>query len=143
MTIKRMIFPGLAILALAATATLAAPPTEVGKAKTTPSGLQYSTVKPGTGPAAQPGQQVSVHYTGTLTNGQKFDSSRDRNEPFAFRLGGGEVIKGWDEGVAGMKVGERRKLVIPPTLGYGAQGAGGVMPPTPTMVLDVELLGVK
>lgn len=110
---------------------------------TTPSGLAYQDVKVGTGPEAKAGQTVVVHYTGWLTNGQKFDSSKDRNEPFEFHLGAGEVIKGWDEGVQGMKVGGFRKLTIPPNLGYGAQGAGGVIPPNATLLFDVELLGIK
>jgi peptidylprolyl isomerase len=108
----------------------------------TPSGLAYKDTKVGAGPVAKAGQTASVHYTGWLPDGTKFDSSRDRNEPFAFPLGGGRVIKGWDEGVAGMHVGGRRLLVIPPTLGYGANGAGPI-PPNSTLVFDVELLGVK
>ena len=98
---------------------------------------------PGTGATAAAGQTVSVHYTGWLTNGTKFDSSVDRNEPFEFRLGQGQVIGGWDQGVAGMQVGGKRKLTIPPELGYGARGAGGVIPPNATLVFDVELLGVR
>ena len=109
----------------------------------TPSGLQYQDKTVGTGPVAKAGQLVSVHYTGWLPNGSKFDSSRDRNEPFQFPLGGHQVIAGWDEGVAGMHVGGRRLLVIPPDLGYGARGAGGAIPPNSTLVFDVELLGVK
>src|SRR5215210_8509316 len=96
---------------------------------TTPSGLKYTDIETGTGATAQSGQKATVHYTGWLKNGQKFDSSVDRNEPFEFTLGAGMVIKGWDEGVAGMKVGGKRTLVIPPQLGYGARGAGGVIPP--------------
>jgi FKBP-type peptidyl-prolyl cis-trans isomerase FkpA len=110
---------------------------------TTPSGLQYTDLKTGTGAEAKAGMNVSVHYTGWLTDGMKFDSSVDRNEPFNFPLGRGKVIKGWDEGVAGMKVGGKRKLVIPPELGYGARGAGPTIPPGATLVFEVELLGVQ
>ncbi|WP_087688131.1 MULTISPECIES: FKBP-type peptidyl-prolyl cis-trans isomerase [unclassified Pandoraea] len=109
---------------------------------TTDSGLQYDDLQVGDGAEATPGQTVTVHYTGWLTDGKKFDSSKDRNDPFAFVLGGGMVIRGWDEGVAGMKVGGKRKLVIPPELGYGARGAGGVIPPNATLVFEVELLEV-
>jgi FKBP-type peptidyl-prolyl cis-trans isomerase len=112
----------------------------------TPSGLQYEDTVTGQGAAAKNGQRVRVHYTGWLyTNeqaGAKFDSSKDRNQPFEFALGGGQVIKGWDEGVAGMQVGGTRRLVIPPHLGYGARGAGGVIPPNATLLFEVELLGV-
>src|SRR5436305_14796209 len=97
----------------------------------------------GTGAEAKTGQKVSVHYTGWLTDGKKFDSSKDRGQPFSFPLGGGRVIKGWDEGVQGMKVGGVRRLTIPPQLGYGASGAGGVIPPNATLVFEVELLDVK
>jgi FKBP-type peptidyl-prolyl cis-trans isomerase FkpA len=114
---------------------------------TTPSGLQYDDTQAGTGTEAAPGRHVRVHYTGWLYNngqqGAKFDSSRDRNDPFEFALGAGMVIRGWDEGVAGMKVGGKRTLVIPPQLGYGARGAGGVIPPNATLKFDVELLEVK
>jgi FKBP-type peptidyl-prolyl cis-trans isomerase FkpA len=110
---------------------------------TTASGLGYTVLQTGDGPAATPGQHVTVHYTGWLTNGTKFDSSHDRHSPFSFDLGQGDVIKGWDEGVAGMKVGEKRRLVIPANLGYGARGAGGVIPPNATLVFEVELLGVS
>jgi len=110
---------------------------------TTPSGLIIDELVVGNGAAAAAGQKVTVHYTGWLTDGTKFDSSKDRNDPFAFPLGAGRVIKGWDEGVAGMKIGGKRKLTIPPALGYGARGAGGVIPPNATLVFEVELLGVN
>ena len=114
---------------------------------TTPSGLQYEDNPAGTGAEAKAGQDVSVHYTGWLYNdgvqGAKFDSSRDRNAPFGFSLGAGMVIKGWDEGVAGMKIGGKRTLVIPPALGYGARGAGGAIPPNATLKFDVELLEAR
>jgi len=110
---------------------------------TTVSGLTYADVVVGTGREAAAGNLVTVHYTGWLTNGKKFDSSVDRSEPFCFPLGAGRVIKGWDEGVAGMKVGGKRKLTIPSQLGYGARGAGGVIPPNATLVFDVELLEVR
>lgn len=106
-------------------------------------GLVIEELEVGTGDEATKGQTVSVHYTGWLTDGTKFDSSLDRNRAFSFPLGGGRVIKGWDEGVAGMKVGGKRKLTIPPEMGYGASGAGGVIPPNATLVFDVELLEVK
>jgi FKBP-type peptidyl-prolyl cis-trans isomerase len=109
----------------------------------TPSGLRYQDVAKGEGAEATAGKTVSVHYTGWLPNGEKFDSSRDRNEPFGFTLGAGQVIAGWDEGVAGMKIGGRRKLVIPPDLGYGTAGAPPDIPPGATLVFDVELLGVR
>jgi FKBP-type peptidyl-prolyl cis-trans isomerase len=109
----------------------------------TPSGLRYQDVTQGEGTEATPDHTVSVHYTGWLPNGEKFDSSRDRNEPFSFTLGAGQVIAGWDEGVAGMKVGGRRKLVIPSDLGYGTAGAPPDIPPGATLVFDVELLDVR
>ena len=115
----------------------------VSKVKTTASGLKYEVLKEGTGDVAKAGQHVTVHYTGWLTNGTKFDSSVDRGQPFDFTLGEGQVIKGWDEGVAGMKVGEKRKLTIPSDLGYGDRGAGGVILPGATLIFDVELLGVQ
>ena len=110
---------------------------------TTDSGLKYEDTVVGEGAEAAAGQQVSVHYTGLLENGSKFDSSKDRNEPFEFRLGAGQVIRGWDEGVAGMKEGGERKLTIPAELGYGASGAGGVIPPNAVLIFDVELIKVK
>lgn len=110
---------------------------------TTSTGLQYEELQEGTGKEALIGQTVSVHYTGWLTDGTKFDSSVDRGQPFQFPLGARRVIAGWDEGVAGMKVGGKRKLTIPPALGYGARGAGGVIPPNATLVFDVELLDVR
>lgn len=109
----------------------------------TPSGLYTRDLAPGEGRAAQAGDQVTVHYTGWLPNGEQFDSSRDAGQPFSFTLGAGEVIAGWDEGVEGMQVGGRRKLVIPPALGYAERGAGGVIPPNATLVFDVELLEVR
>lgn len=109
---------------------------------TTPSGLEYIEIEQGTGATPQKGQTVVVHYTGTLENGTKFDSSRDRNRPFEFKLGVGQVIKGWDEGISTMRVGGRRKLIIPSELGYGARGAGGVIPPNATLIFDVELLRI-
>jgi len=110
---------------------------------TTASGLKYSDLVVGAGESPRPGQMVTVHYTGTLENGTKFDSSVDRGQPFTFQIGVGRVIKGWDEGVMTMKVGGRRKLIIPPNLGYGARGAGGVIPPNATLIFEVELLGVQ
>ncbi len=110
---------------------------------TTNSGLTYDDQQEGTGAVAKSGDNVQVHYTGWLTDGTKFDSSVDRGSPFAFKLGAGRVIKGWDEGVAGMKVGGKRKLTIPPDLGYGARGAGGAIPPNAQLVFDVELLKVN
>jgi peptidylprolyl isomerase len=114
-----------------------------GKMNTTPSGLQYQDEKVGTGPSPTRGKRVKVHYTGTLVDGTKFDSSVDRGQPFEFVIGVGQVIKGWDEGVMSMKVGGKRKLVIPPELGYGQRGAGGVIPPNAVLHFDVELLGVE
>ena len=120
-------------------------PTKVtGKSKKTPSGAEYWDITTGTGATASAGKTVTVHYTGWLAkDGKKFDSSVDRGQPFMFSLGAGQVIKGWDEGVSGMKVGGKRQLRIPPELGYGARGAGGVIPPNATLIFDVELLGVK
>src|SRR5436309_10643348 len=110
---------------------------------TTTSGLQYEDQAEGSGNAAKAGDSVEVHYTGWLTSGKKFDSSKDRGRPFSFKLGAGQVIKGWDDGVEGMKVGGTRKLTIPPDLGYGARGAAGVIPPNAELIFEVELLKVK
>jgi FKBP-type peptidyl-prolyl cis-trans isomerase len=110
---------------------------------TTPSGLQIEEIMLGSGATAEAGQNVIVHYTGWLTDGSKFDSSKDRNDPFQFGLGQRQVISGWDEGVAGMKVGGTRKLTIPPALGYGTRGAGGAIPPNATLVFEVELLDIR
>lgn len=115
---------------------------KAGKTVTTASGLKYIDVVAGTGASPVAGKRVTVHYTGTLDNGRKFDSSVDRNEPFTFVIGVGQVIPGWDEGVMSMKVGGKRKLIIPAKLGYGARGAGGVIPPNATLHFDVELLNV-
>ncbi len=134
----------------ATAAAVAQPPAAVPAGKegsvqkvTTPSGLQYEEIIVGTGAQPTAGQTVVVHYTGTLTDGKKFDSSVDRGQPFKFVLGRGMVIKGWDEGLSTMKVGGKRKLTIPPDLGYGARGAGGVIPPNATLVFDVELIAVQ
>jgi FKBP-type peptidyl-prolyl cis-trans isomerase len=116
------------------------PATSARRVVTTPSGLKYIDLVEGTGALPKPGQRVTVHYTGTLEDGTKFDSSRDRGRPFQFQLGVGQVIKGWDEGLSSMKVGGRRQLIIPPELGYGARGAGGIIPPNATLIFDVELL---
>ena len=114
------------------------------KTVTTPSGLKYEELVAGAGPQPKTGDIVKVHYTGWLTNGKKFDSSVDRGQPFEFHVGRGEVIKGWDEGVGSMKVGSKRKLTIPPDLGYGSQNVGnGLIPPNSTLVFEVELLGIK
>jgi FKBP-type peptidyl-prolyl cis-trans isomerase len=110
---------------------------------TTPTGLKYEDIEAGSGATAQAGQKAKVHYTGWLKNGQKFDSSLDRHDPFEFTLGAGMVIQGWDEGVAGMKVGGKRKLFIPADLAYGARGAGGVIPANAELIFEVELLGLR
>ncbi|HWP40515.1 MAG TPA: FKBP-type peptidyl-prolyl cis-trans isomerase [Tepidisphaeraceae bacterium] len=149
---RRRILNGIGWMMLAATSVAAAPATQpAGDEHTTPSGLKIVQVRQiADALVAQPGDQVWVHYTGRLeSNGQKFDSSFDRLNrqgspvPIDFRLGAGQVIKGWDEGIAGMKVGEKRKLIIPPDLAYGAQGTpGGPIPPNATLVFDVELVGI-
>jgi peptidylprolyl isomerase len=130
---------GAALIAMTTAAT--------AETVTTPSGLKYQDEVVGTGPEPKAGQQVTVQYTGWLDEGgkkgKKFDSSRDRNQPFSFPLGAGQVIKGWDEGVATMKTGGKRTLIIPPQLGYGARGAGGVIPPNATLIFDVELIGSR
>jgi peptidylprolyl isomerase len=142
----RLVFAAVLMLAALIATSIAPAHAQQGKRMTTADGLQIIEVKEGTGPSAA-GKTAVVHYTGWLyQNGQKgakFDSSVDRNEPFEFPVGAGRVIKGWDEGVAGMKVGGKRTLIIPPALGYGARGAGGVIPPNATLMFDVELLGVK
>jgi peptidylprolyl isomerase len=151
---QRSRFPAVMAAALALVASSALIPNNPARAEqqgssmtTTPSGLQYEDTVVGTGAAPATGQTCVMHYTGWLyqdgKKGAKFDSSVDRNEPFEFPIGKGRVIKGWDEGVATMKVGGKRTLIIPPALGYGARGAGGVIPPNATLMFDVELLGVK
>jgi FKBP-type peptidyl-prolyl cis-trans isomerase FkpA len=135
---------GAAVLAvLVAACAQSQAPGGGGNEVTTVSGLKYTDTKIGTGAEAKAGQTAVVHYTGWLTDGKKFDSSKDRGQPFSFPLGGGRVIKGWDEGVQGMKVGGSRKLTIPADLGYGAQGAGGVIPPNATLVFEVDLLELR
>jgi FKBP-type peptidyl-prolyl cis-trans isomerase len=129
--------------ATAAAPAAATPATAAGNTRTTASGLKIEDLVLGTGAEAKAGDLVTVNYTGTLVSGEKFDSSVDRNEPFHFTLGAGQVIKGWDEGVAGMKVGGKRLLTIPPELGYGERGAGNVIPPNAVLIFSVELLGVQ
>jgi peptidylprolyl isomerase len=137
-----------AVFALAGiTGTLASTATKAQQVMTTADGLKIIDTQPGTGASPQTGQTCVMHYTGWLyengTKDKKFDSSVDRGQPFEFKIGVGQVIRGWDEGVATMKVGGKRTLIIPPELGYGARGAGGVIPPNATLMFDVELLGVK
>jgi len=147
-----IVFSAVALLVLPAradekTATAAAAARKETKMKTTPSGLQYEDTVEGTGVSPKAGQTCVMHYTGWLwengAKGKKFDSSLDRGQPFEFPLGQGRVIKGWDEGVATMKIGGKRTLLIPPSLGYGARGAGGVIPPNATLLFEVELIGVR
>jgi peptidylprolyl isomerase len=146
----------LAFLLMTLTLTLVSPFSAAGEGKEgektpagkenvvkTASGLEYVDLVEGKGASPKKGETVIVHYTGWLTDGKKFDSSLDRNEPFAFQIGVGQVIRGWDEGVSTMKVGGKRKLTIPPDLGYGKRGAGGVIPPNATLIFDVELLDIK
>jgi FKBP-type peptidyl-prolyl cis-trans isomerase len=148
---KIIVAVGLAIglvavapMGVAVAAAPSAPSKVTGKPTVTPSGLKYYVLKPvKTGAQAKAGDQVKVHYTGWLTNGTKFDSSLDRGEPIAFPLGQGRVIKGWDEGITGMKVGEKRQLQIPASLAYGERGAGGTIPPNADLVFDVELVAIN
>ena len=141
----RLILSVLSLGLLVASTSAADPePKEKSKIVTTKTGLKYEDTKVGTGPEAKAGDTVEVHYTGWLAkDGKKFDSSLDRGEAFSFKLGAGMVIKGWDEGVAGMKVGGKRKLLIPAALGYGARGAGRAIPPNADLVFEVELLKIK
>jgi peptidylprolyl isomerase len=140
---NRTTVPALLALAITVASCAACGGKMTPKDITTPSGLMYHDIVVGTGASPQTGQVAVVHYTGRLTDGKIFDSSLDRGTPFEFQIGRGQVIKGWDEGVATMKVGGKRQLTIPPELGYGARGAGGVIPPNATLVFEVELLGVK
>jgi FKBP-type peptidyl-prolyl cis-trans isomerase len=139
----------VAVAAFAAAVVTAAaqtddkPKDKEGKVVTTQSGLKYQELKEGSGPAAKDGDTVDVHYTGWLKDGTKFDSSHDRGQPFSFKLGAGRVIKGWDEGVQGIKVGGKRKLIIPPELAYGKRGAGGVIPPDAELTFEVELIKIR
>ena len=127
----------------ATTGTSATSGATEGQERTMAGGLKVTDIKVGSGPMAESGNTIAVHYTGYLMDGTKFDSSVDRGQPIVIKLGAGQVIKGWDEGVSGMKIGGKRQLRIPPELGYGARGAGGVIPPNATLMFDVELLGVQ
>ena len=150
---QRITIAVVAVLILAVIGVMAYSSLNRGKATSSPldtsgmttiaSGLQYKDLVVGKGQEAKPGDAVSVHYTGWLTDGTKFDSSVDRGQPFEFTIGIGQVIQGWDEGVAGMKVGGKRKLLIPPALGYGVSGAGNTIPPNATLIFDVELLAIS
>ena len=141
--IMKMLLMGTLAVLLAVPAFAAKDAAKGAKIVTTTSGLKYIDQVVGKGASPVKGKQVKVHYTGTLENGKKFDSSLDRNEPFVFVIGMGQVIQGWDEGVMSMKVGGKRKLIVPAKLGYGAAGAGGVIPPNATLIFDVELLDVQ
>jgi FKBP-type peptidyl-prolyl cis-trans isomerase len=147
MILMRFVGAALALALLAVVIPFARSNAATNQVIEMPNGLKYTDDKTGDGAAATAGKKVSVHYTGWLYNngvkGAKFDSSVDRGQPFQFTLGAHQVIAGWDEGVAGMKVGGKRTLIIPPELGYGARGAGGVIPPNATLMFDVELLGVQ
>jgi FKBP-type peptidyl-prolyl cis-trans isomerase FkpA len=147
MILIRLACAAVALTITAAVTPLGRPDAATNKVIEMPNGLKYTDTETGSGATAAAGSKVSVHYTGWLSNdgakGAKFDSSVDRGQPFQFTLGAHQVIAGWDEGVAGMKVGGKRTLIIPPELGYGARGAGGVIPPNATLIFDVELLGVQ
>ena len=147
MILIRFACAALALAIAAAVPALECAEAAANKVIEMPNGLKYTDITTGNGATATPGSKVSVHYTGWLynnaTKGAKFDSSVDRGQPFQFTLGAHQVIAGWDEGVAGMKVGGKRTLIIPPELGYGARGAGGAIPPNATLMFDVELLGVQ
>ena len=141
--LMKMVTGALMMAIIAAPAFAAKDEVKAGKTVTTASGLKYVDQVVGKGASPVAGKQVTVHYTGRLENGKKFDSSMDRKQPFKFTIGVGQVIQGWDEGVMTMKVGGKRKLIIPSKLGYGAAGAGGVIPPNATLLFDVELLDVQ